>query len=142
MEENVIIKMLSIQYENGERTESELLTEGIFKLRGRLANISYKDSDATGFKGSVTSVTVRGNEYASVVRKGTANSNLTLERNKKHHCYYGTPFGNMDLGVLASEIQNNLTAEGGTLYMKYIIDINSAFVSENEIKLTVSPIKK
>jgi uncharacterized beta-barrel protein YwiB (DUF1934 family) len=142
VEENVIIKMLSIQNEKGEVNESELFTEGIFKMRGKLASISYKDTEATGFDGSVTTITVRGNEYASVVRKGTAESNLILEKNKKHYCYYGTPFGSMDLGVSTNAIENNLTTEGGTLYLKYTIDVNMAYLSENEIKLSVSPIKK
>lgn len=142
MKENAIIKMFSVQYEDGEKTESELITEGFFRFKGNLANISYVDSEVTGFVGSETSVTVRGSSYASVMRKGTANSNLTLEKDKKHHCYYCTPFGEMNVGIFTKEIENNLTADGGTLYMKYIVDVNSAYVSDNEIKLVVSLISK
>ncbi len=138
MEENVIIKMNSKQSENDNVSESELVTEGIFKIRGNLSSISYKDSDITGFDGSVTTITVRGEECASIVRKGTAESNLVLEKNKKHYCYYGTPFGSMDLGISTEIIENNLTEKGGTLYLKYTIDINMVNVSENEIKLTLT----
>lgn len=139
MKENVIIRMFSVQYENDERTESELLTEGFFRKKGNLVNISYSDTEATGFEGSETSVTVRKDEYASIIRKGTSNSNLILERDKKHHCYYSTPFGGMNIGIFTHAIRNELTDDGGTLYMKYTVDINSAFVSDNEIELTITP---
>lgn len=142
MKENVIIKMFSVQYEDGEKTESELITKGCFRFRGRLANISYTETEATGFEGSETSITVKGNEYASVTRNGTANSALTLEKNKKHYCYYGTPYGGMSIGIFTNNIKNSLTADGGTLYMKYTIDINSAYISDNEIKLSIIPILK
>lgn len=138
LKENVIIKMYSAQYENGEKTESELITEGFYRIKGGLANISYVETELTGFEGSETSVIVRRNEYASVVRKGTANSTLVLETDKKHHCYYSTPYGTMNMGIFTHAIENSLDENGGTLYMKYSVDINSAHISDNEIKLVIS----
>ena len=140
MKDNVIIKMYSVQYENGEKTESELITTGTLKHKGSLSNLSYEDSEATGFEGSVTSVTARGENFVSIVRNGTANANLMLETDKKHHCYYSTPFGSINVGIFTRQIENSLDENGGTLYMKYTVDVNSAYVSDNEIKLVVNRI--
>ena len=140
MKENVIIKMFTVQYENGERIESELMTKGIMKHRGTLSEISYEDTEATGFEGSVTSIVARGKNYVSVLRNGTANSNLILETGKKHHCYYSTPFGSVNVGITTDKIENCLDENGGSLFMKYTIDMNAAFVSDNEIKLVVTKI--
>lgn len=120
----------------------ELITEGTFKPI-KLGNadgweISYEDSEATGFAGSTTTVTCIGDELASMRRSGSADSHLVIEKDRRHHCHYGTEYGDMLLGISASRIINRLSEEGGMLYFKYTIDINSAFVSENEIYFEVS----
>lgn len=120
----------------------ELITEGTYKPV-KLGNadgweISYEDSEATGFAGSTTTVTCIGNELASMRRSGSADSHLVIEKDRRHHCHYGTEYGDMLLGISASRIINRLSEEGGVLYFKYTIDINSAFVSENEIYFEVS----
>lgn len=120
----------------------ELITEGTFKPI-KLGNaygweISYEDSEATGFAGSTTTVTCIGDELASMRRSGSADSHLVIEKDRRHHCHYGTEYGDMLLGISASRIINRLSEEGGVLYFKYTIDINSAFVSENEIYFEVS----
>ena len=120
----------------------ELITDGTFKPI-KLGNadgweISYEDSEATGFAGSTTTVTCIGDELASMRRIGSADSHLVIEKDRRHHCHYGTEYGDMLLGISASRIINRLSEEGGVLYFKYTIDINSAFVSENEIYFEVS----
>lgn len=120
----------------------ELITEGTYKPV-KLGNadgweISYEDSEATGFAGSTTTVTCIGNELASMRRSGSDDSHLVIEKDRRHHCHYGTEYGDMLLGISASRIINRLSEEGGVLYFKYTIDINSAFVSENEIYFEVS----
>lgn len=120
----------------------ELITEGTFKpikLGSAYGwEISYEDSEATGFAGSTTTVTCIGDELASMRRSGSADSHLVIEKDRRHHCHYGTEYGDMLLGISASRIINRLSDEGGVLYFKYTIDINSAFVSENEIYFEVS----
>lgn len=132
-----MIKMRSIQIVDGEETEVELLTKGDFAYENGRYRISYEDSEATGFENSVTVIEAEDNRMASVSRVGSAPSNLILEINKKHHCHYGTPYGDMMVGIFAHKIENRLSAEGGDLYMKYTIDINSSYVSDNEIIMEI-----
>ena len=73
----------------------------------------------------------------TMTRSGKAISSLFIEKGKKHHCHYGTEYGEMLLGISASRIVNNMTEDGGDMYFKYTIDVNSALVSENEIYLNV-----
>ena len=41
------------------------------------------------------------------------------------------------MGINAFEVKNELNPEGGNLYLRYSIDINSDFVSENELKIAI-----
>ena len=68
---------------------------------------------------------------------GTANSVLTLETGRKHFCQYETPFGGMQIGVYTHTIENTLS-EDGKLYLKYTLDLNSSYLSDNEIIMTIN----
>lgn len=130
--------MKSIQSVHGESTETELLTKGFYEINNDSFLISYEDTEATGFKGSVTEISVKADRYASVIRSGSSSSDLIMERGKKHHCQYQTPYGAMDIGIYTHFIKNNLLDDGGTLHLKYTLDINSSYMSDNEIIVTVN----
>ncbi|HHX57218.1 MAG TPA: DUF1934 domain-containing protein [Clostridiales bacterium] len=138
MKKNVLIEMKSIQIvSNDEKSEMELTTTGTFDEKDGEYIISYEDSEATGFEGSVTDITVKKNEIASIIRSGASSSNLIIEHRKKHFCHYATPFGEFIVGINTKKIENNLTSDGGILYMKYTIDLNSSYMSDNEIILNI-----
>ena len=136
MKNNVLISLTSIQWQDGEKSETELLTKAAFTHENGLAIITYEDTSATGFEGSVTTIKIDGSSSASIVRAGTNNSVLSLEIGRKHFCQYGTPYGNLQIGVYTHAIRNTLERDG-KVYMKYTLDLNSSYLSDNEIIMTV-----
>lgn len=138
MQKDVVITLKSIQSVDNEHSETELKTKGTFSTIENGYEICYDESVATGFEGSKTILTCRGNEMASMQRTGKTYSNLVIEMNKKHHCHYGTPYGDIMVGIYAHSIDNKLDNTGGNLYFKYTIDINSSYISDNEIFITVT----
>lgn len=133
MKQQIQLKLRSVLYADEERTETELLTEGTMEQADGKFILSYEDSDVTGFEGATTTITAENDSVVSIVRTGTANSNLVIETGKKHHCLYGTPYGDITVGVFTHKIENDLSENGGKLYLKYTIDVNSAYMSDNEI---------
>lgn len=132
----IMISLTSIQWQDKEKCETELITRAEFSMDNGCCVIKYNDTEATGFEGSVTTIRVDDNKNASITREGTANSLLSLETGKKHFCQYGTPFGNMQIGVFTHQICNNL-CDNGVLYLKYTIDLNSSYLSDNEVILKI-----
>ncbi|MGN0630280.1 MAG: DUF1934 domain-containing protein [Ruminococcus sp.] len=133
MKQQIQLKLRSVLFADGERTETELLTDGTMEQADGKVILSYEDSDATGFEGATTTITAENDSFVSITRTGTANSNLVIETGKKHHCLYGTPYGDITVGVFTHKIENDLSENGGSLYLKYTIDVNSAYMSDNEI---------
>lgn len=136
-----MISLKSITFQNNEKNETELFTKAFYDKKDNVHIFRYDDTSATGFEGSTTTITVIGNNNASVTRTGTANSNLTLETNKKHYCHYGTPYGDFQIGVMTRYIENNLD-DSGRLALKYTLDLNSAYLSDNEIIITIQNFSK
>lgn len=130
-----MISLTSIQWQDGERTQTELVTKAKRTKSGKYDVISYEDTEATGFEGSVTTIKADENS-ACIIREGTANSVLSLELGRKHFCQYQTPYGSLQLGVLAQNIDNTINKDG-RLYLRYTLDLNAAPLSENEIILDI-----
>lgn len=141
MKKNQIISLLSVQIQDDERTESELFTDAVINCTKNNSTISYEDTEATGFEGSVTTVKITNGKEATIMRTGASNSLLTFETGKKHYCQYGTPFGMFQMGVYTHAIEDTLL-ENGRLYMKYTLDINASKLSDNEITITIPNFRK
>ena len=136
MMKDVLISLTSIQWQDDEKNETELVTRASLSKTGSQNIISYEDTSATGFEGSITTITVEGNDSVSIIRRGTANSVLSLEIGRKHYCQYGTPFGDMRIGVYTHAIDNTIEKDG-RLYLKYTLDLNSSYLSDNEIIMNI-----
>ena len=139
MERKIFFTLKSVNWIKDENTKTELNSEGVLRqLDNGDIEVSYEESEATGFKGSTTFITVSGNSIVYMKRIGAAPSLLTIENDKKHLCHYGTPYGDINMGIYAHCIDNRLTFDGGDLYFKYTIDVNGSYVSDNEIFLHVN----
>lgn len=136
MKKNVMISLTSVQWQDDEKSETELMTKAKHFRENGWDIISYEDTSATGFEGSVTTIKVDKGRNASITREGTANSVLSLEIGRKHFCQYGTPYGNLQIGVYTHAIENTISKDG-RLYLKYTLDLNSSYLSDNEIIMTV-----
>lgn len=136
LKENVLISLISIQWQDGEKCETELVTRAQLRSGKGFDVITYEETSATGFEGSVTTIRVEGSKNASIIRRGTANSVLSIEIGRKHYCQYETPYGAMQIGVYTHAIDNTI-AKDGRLYMKYTLDLNSIYLSDNEIIMKV-----
>jgi len=139
MNREVAINIKSVQTAENECDTTELFTCGILKKgRGRgKYTLTYEESETNGFDGSTVSVAVTGDSMVVMERKGVAPANIIVEKGKKHHCHYGTPYGDFMVGITAGDIKSSLTDGGGDLYLKYTIDINSSLMSENEMIINV-----
>ncbi len=136
-EKKITLKLISRQYDGEEQSEVELFSEGMLSIADGGYQISYKETDATGYSGATTKLTVHSQDKVTMERTGSVNSQLILERGKKHHCHYGTPYGEFMVGVTTSSINSTIGENGGTLDFKYVIDINSSYVGDYEINVDV-----
>ncbi len=134
-EVNIFIKSRAQTSEDCD--ESEFFTGGTLEQTAQGFVIRYQESADIGYENSTVSVTASP-EMIIIERTGAVSSVLYIEKGKKHHCVYGTPYGDFTVGTNAYEIDCGLNESGGRLYFKYSIDINSDFISENELTLVVT----
>ena len=112
----VDLNITSIAKTDEGEDKVEFFTVGRFEITEDGYAISYDENEGIGYE----------------------NCTVSIEKNIKHHSIYSTPFGDFTMGVNTYDVQNTLTENGGRLWFKYSIDINSDFVSENEMDITVT----
>ncbi|HBI51777.1 MAG TPA: DUF1934 domain-containing protein [Ruminococcaceae bacterium] len=134
----VDLNITSIIKSDDDEEKIEFFTVGEYDFKKQTAVLSYEETDGIGYEQCRVSVTVEGS-CITIERTGPAASTMCVEKNVKHHSIYGTPFGDFTMGINTYDIQNTLSEAGGRLWFKYSIDINSDFVSENEMEILVTP---
>jgi uncharacterized beta-barrel protein YwiB (DUF1934 family) len=137
MKKDVLISIKGVYNSEDDRDVIELFTKGTYYKRGGKYHISYDESEATGFEGSRTTLTVDDQDKVTLLRSGKTRSQLIVERGVRHQCHYDTGMGDIILGVLGSSIRSSLGDAGGDLEVKYSLDLNSALASENEMYVNV-----
>lgn len=137
-EKDVYLTIKSVQSDDDEQDTIELFTIGKMSGKNGKYTFKYSESKATGFEGSHVTLNVESDNLITLIRSGKTSANLIIEKGKKHHCHYNTEFGNgFMMGISTDEVRNELSDEGGDLYFKYTIDVNSSFMSVNELFVNV-----
>ncbi len=141
MKVNIVLKSLTAPPDYPPEA-MELITEGTLERTAENDRtgweITYSDSEITGFENSTTKVLCFGNDIVYMHRSGDFDQDLVIEYGKKHHCDYNTEYGRLVLGVYTHRILNTITEKGGELYFKYSIDGNGSLLSENEVYLSIA----
>ena len=131
-----IIKIIGTQKVDDQTDTVELTTAGTLEKTADGWDIHYKESEATGMEGTATTVHVAEDKVV-LERTGANSSFLVLEKHRRHHSNYNTPYGTIDLGTYAKELSYTLTAKGGELYFAYTLGFNGSVNSEHTVHITV-----
>lgn len=133
---NALIKIVGTQTADGEVDTIELTTNGTLDRVADGWKLCYNETEATGMEGTVTQLDIT-EDRLNLMRLGTHPSMLILEKNKRHHCNYHTPYGTIDLGTYTSELAYDLSENGGQLTFCYTLGFNGGINSAHEVHITV-----
>ena len=87
---------------------------------------------------SRVSITVKDQSFASVVRSGRFAAELIMEPGKRHSSRYNTPFGDLMIGVYATDVYSAMSSKGGRLELSYTVDCNGSLLATKHVVIDVS----
>ena len=130
MKQQAVIRIVSLQRtENGDNS-SEMSVVGTLLHEDEKSIIEYiENNEETGPE--ETTITVSGSDTVSIIRNGQFSSEMMVEKGKRHLTFYRTPYGELTMGIYGSQVEWSKDDKGGVLKMKYSLDFNNGFVSEN-----------
>lgn len=125
-------------YDAEDRGEVTLSTTGTYTQRGGKQFIAYKEYDEDDPRQAHTAVLKVEPGKVTMIRQGSS-TRLILEEGKRHLCLYDTGFGSLTVGVFTSKLNVALGHEGGSMDIRYTLDIDSNLSSQNELTVKVTP---
>lgn len=137
MKKEVYIQIKGIQKSDEESDVTDLFTQGLLFEKNGKHYLVYDESEATGFKDCRTTLKLDGSNKVTMRRTGPNRSELVIEKGVRNVGLYGTAAGDLQIGIFADSITNELGEQGGKVHFKYQLDVNSVFLSENEIYIDV-----
>lgn len=138
MTKDVIIKISGMQYMEEQEEDIELITTGEYYNRNGKHYLKYEEI-VEGVEG-ISKCTVKFKEDSfEVLKKGSINVHMVFESGKKNMTYYGTPLGNLLIGLDTKEVQVEEKEEEILIDVLYGMDINYDFLADCHIRMTVCP---
>lgn len=129
------LKIVSEQREREDSEKIELETEGYLWKEKDSICLSYNESKTTGFEDSVTTIKICGTTV-SIDRTGEYSASMIVEKNKERYGHYLTPMGGIDVGTRTYEVKNEIDENGGSVYLRYGLYVNGAFMNLTNMLIT------
>jgi len=120
----------------GEDDSFELMTDGEYFLDGDKSTFSYVESELTGVDGMLTTFNVEPDKV-TLSRGGGLSGDMIFAENQKHHFLYATPYGSIMLGIDTHSIKQNMSDDGGSLEIRYDIEVDNISVSKNLFEINI-----
>jgi len=117
----------------------ELMTDGEYSRKDGISTFSYIESELTGLDGLMTTFNVEPDRV--ILRRGDGMSgDMIFSENQKHHFLYETPFGSILMGIDTHSICKNMSDDGGSLEIRYDIEVDNVSVSKNLFEINIKSI--
>ena len=132
--------MLSIRgmqrYQDQDPEVIELVTEGTLETYKDGWKVRYEESDLTGLAGVTTTFYV---EPGLVIlrRTGQLTSSMEFREGIPHESLYQMEFGALMLTVCADKVSYDISENGGTIDLRYSIEIENTAAGHIEYHLDI-----
>lgn len=137
MTKEVLLRIKGLQMAGeGEEEPIEVIAPGIYFEKNGKHYIKY-DEVMEGFEGTIQNLIKVDKNSMEVTKRGVANVHMIFEENKKNLTYYNTPFGNLLVGISATDIALDTRADGMDIRVDYALEVNYEHLADCNISVNV-----
>lgn len=135
----VEIEFVSEQQYCDDRESSKLKASGALQEIDGVKVISYTEPDEEMGK-SETVIEIINNNFIKMTRKGLYETVFLIEEGKTHSCLYKTPFGEMNMNIVAKRVNAQIPDCSGKILLCYNIESNGEIIGENNLLMKINEI--
>lgn len=119
---NIILNVRGSHVEQGEENILELMTEGRLTRDDDKYIIEYEESALSGVENTTTRLTVQGDKLW-LNRMGILESEFAFKKRQMYEAAYDTPFGMLQLSVLPTQIESEISEDSGQIDLEYVVNV-------------------
>lgn len=135
----VEIEFVSEQQYHDDRESSKLKASGTMEDIDGINVISYTEPDDEMGK-CETVVKIINNHFIEMRRKGAYETTFLIEEGKTHSCIYRTPFGEMNMDIVATRVNANIPDCSGKILLCYRLESNREIIGENNLLMKINEV--
>ncbi|MBR6567605.1 MAG: DUF1934 domain-containing protein [Clostridia bacterium] len=135
MKEDYLVTIVTRQEIEGERELLEVTTHGHLEVEGEGYTLIYTEQEEDGTESTTKLQTEKGR--ITVNREGSIATYMVIEKEIRNLSHHVTPYGSFSMGVCGTEIESDMTEEGGKLRFRYATDIERSPLGIIEFEITV-----
>ena len=138
MTKDVIITIRGLQFVRNEEDMEpvEVVTPGEYYKKNGQHYLLF-DEAVEGFEETTHNMMKFKEDQLEVRKKGLINVHMYFEENKKTISFYQTPFGVMNMGIAATNIQVWEGQDKIDLLVNYALELNDNYVADCTIQMNV-----
>lgn len=143
MADKVLVTIIGKQKYDDLNDKIEMTTVGTVEENENGFTVRYTEEQEPPLKPNRATLKIsRDEKNVEMIRSGSANSCLIIEKSKRNLCNYSTQYGDMLMGIFGREISIDTDEETGRriFHFAYDIDINGALSSQNDVTVTLKNI--
>lgn len=138
MTKEVLLSIAGNQMLDAEHDSIELVTVADYYKRNGHHYVLYEEIPEG--EDSVIRNTLKFDESMfEMTKKGGVNAQLLFNPKQSNTTYYDTPVGPMSMNVTTMSYRMAEEEEYIEVFIKYVLDINFSYSSENEIRIRIAP---
>lgn len=137
MTEEVLVSIKGMQVlamDDGD--EVEVVTSGKYLHKNGKHYISYEEV-MEGMDGTIQNLIKLDADGMEVTKRGLTNVHMVFEKDKKNVTCYETPFGNLMVGIAATNIDVKNDEKNIAVTVNYALDINYEHLADCTINMSV-----
>ena len=141
MTEDILISVrglhtLDIEQEEEETDELEMTMPGKYYFRNGKHYVLFEETDEES-QSVVKNRFKLSEDRLEISKKGVMNATMTFQRGEKSSSWYGTPVGDVQLGIEVTDMQLMESEDEIEMNVAYALEMNSEHVSDSRIRLRI-----
>ena len=141
MTEDILISVrglhtLDIEQEEEETDELEMTMSGKYYFRNGKHYLLFEETDEES-QSVVKNRFKLAPDRLEISKKGATNTTMTFQRGEKSSSWYGTPVGDVQLGIEVTEMELTEGEDEIEMNVAYALEMNSEHVSDARIRLRI-----
>ena len=140
MTEEVLVRVTGIQSSPEESQTSEepisIVPSGRFYTENGERYVQYEEIYEEAEMSAVNTVKLHP-EVLEVNKSGAINVQMIFQENRKNMSMYGTPFGEIEMGISTTSYTMHETDDRIDLDVKYALEMNGEHAADCELKLEI-----
>lgn len=140
MEKEVLIHVRGLQMtdENGQQEPIEIVVPGEYYFRNGSHYLRYEEI-MEDFPQPTVNYIKMSPKGMEVRKKGLINVHMVFEQGKKNMTYYTTPYGTLQMGIAATNLELNESDDGIDMKVDYALDMNEEHVADCYLAIQAQP---